>query len=84
MQEAKQKAAELPRWDDIAGSFQPLLYEIHDFEQEHPVYRLYDLEDDPCETTDLATAHPDKVAEIRELVNRYRTSSHSAPRPSGR
>jgi len=32
--------------------------------REPPRWELYRLDDDPCETTDLADSHPERVAEM--------------------
>jgi hypothetical protein len=39
--------------------------------------QLYNLRDDPAESEDLSETHPDKVRELRVLLNRYRTSGRS-------
>ena len=75
------KAATLPEFDPATGKFKPFAYDIVDFDQENPVYCLYNLADDPTETTNVASKHPQKVAELRELLNRYRDSGRSTPLP---
>lgn len=76
------KAATLPKLDPATGHFIPFAYDIVDFDQEDPIYCLYNLADDPAETTNVAEEHPEKVAELRALLNRYRDSGRSTPRPS--
>ena len=39
---------------------------------ENPVTELYNLDDDPGETTDLAARYPDKVSELSDIMR----SSH--------
>ena len=38
-------------------------------------FALYDLENDPAETTDLATEMPEKVAEMRAELDAWMTSA---------
>ncbi len=45
-----------------------------------PEYQLYDMEQDPGETTNLAEALPDKVDELRRLLDKYRDQERSAPK----
>lgn len=42
--------------------------------------QLYDLEEDPAETTDLADDEPEVVAGLRALLERYRAEGRSVPR----
>ena len=79
---AWKESAKLPKRNPVTGKFEPFLYDILDFDQENPVFRLYDLEKDPKESTDLAAKFPDKVNELRELLNRYRSSGRSTPLPN--
>jgi len=44
-----------------------------------PQGQLYNLDDDPRETTDLYARHPDVVARLEELLEQYRQSGRSAP-----
>lgn len=46
--------------------------------------QLYDVSSDPCETRDLWNEHPDVVAELRALVDRYRKEGRSAPHSTSR
>jgi arylsulfatase A len=73
------KAATLPELDPATGRFKPFAYDIVDFDQETPVYCLYNLADDPGETTNLAAKYPERVAELRKLLDRYRDSGRSTP-----
>ncbi|MCP5531753.1 MAG: arylsulfatase [Akkermansiaceae bacterium] len=41
---------------------------------------LYDMEEDPGQRHNLATEHPERVAEMQALLNEIRTRGHSAPR----
>ena len=74
-------AADLPKRNPETGAFEPFLYDILDFDQDNPVYRLYNLDDDLAETRDLAAQYPQKVAELRDLLDRYRDSGRSTPLP---
>ena len=78
------KAATLPEFDPKTGKFKPFAYDIVDFDQENPTCRLFNLADDSGETTDLAAEYPEKVAELRSLLNRYRDSGRSAPLPESK
>ena len=40
-------------------------------------FQLYNLRDDPTESSDLSEEHPDKVQELKALLDRYRASGHS-------
>ena len=75
------KARALPELDPATGKFKPFAYDIVDFDQENPTCRLFNLAADPGETTDLAARHPEKVAELRKLLDRYRDSGRSTPLP---
>ncbi|UCG85720.1 MAG: arylsulfatase [Gemmatimonadota bacterium] len=44
-----------------------------------PDGQLYNLEDDPGETVNLYSVHPDIVSRLRTLLDRYRGSGRSAP-----
>ncbi|MGQ9505979.1 MAG: sulfatase family protein [Thermogutta sp.] len=44
-------------------------------DQFHP--QLYHLQQDIAETRDLSAEHPEVVAELKQLLNRYRESGHS-------
>ncbi len=41
---------------------------------EQAVYELYDMGADPYEMTDLAAVHPDIVEQLKQLLNRSRTT----------
>lgn len=41
-------------------------------------YQLYNLSDDPAEARDLAKERPEKVEELKILLNRYRVAGHAA------
>ena len=73
------KAARLPKRDPITGRFRPLVYDIQDFDAAAPVYRLFNLAQDPRETSDVAGDHAELVAELRDLLNHYRSSGRSRP-----
>ena len=45
-----------------------------------PEYQLYDMERDPGETTNLAAGMPEKVEELRQLLDKYRDEPRTAPR----
>lgn len=47
--------------------------------QFHP--QLYNLHDDPAETRDVSAAHPEVVAQLRGLLNRYRDGGYSRQLP---
>ena len=68
-----------PKRDSITGDYMPFYYDIMDFDPQNPVYRLYNLRQDPKESTDLAAEYPEKVAELTQLLNQYRDSGRSAP-----
>ncbi|MDE0623771.1 MAG: arylsulfatase [Bryobacterales bacterium] len=72
-------AMNLPIKDPATGGFQAFTYDILDFDQENPVYRLYNLHEDPAESTDVAAENPEKVAELRGLLESYRQSERSVP-----
>jgi hypothetical protein len=74
-------AADLPKRNPDSGTFEPFLYDILDFDQNNPVYRLYNLREDPAETRDVAAQYPEKVVELRDLLERYRDSGRSTPLP---
>ena len=44
-----------------------------------PEYQLYNLEADPAEAHNVAPGHPDIVARLKGLLDRYRDSPRSAP-----
>jgi Arylsulfatase A and related enzymes len=48
-------------------------------DQFHP--QLYNLQDDPAETKDVSEQHPEVVAELRKLLNRYRDGGYSRELP---
>jgi len=51
------------------------------FQLEHDGnYQLYNLADDPKETTDLSEKHPEKVKQMAKLLNDYRESDRSVKR----
>ena len=73
-----------PIRDPNTGEYMPFHYDIMDFDPDNPVYRLFNLEQDPGETTDLADQYPEKVAELSELLQHYRESGRSTPiKPDG-
>ena len=76
---AIQERREFPKRDSVTGEFMPFYYDIMDFDPANPVYRLYNLKEDPAETTNLADQHPDKVQELVEQLHRYRDSGRSTP-----
>lgn len=39
--------------------------------------QLYNIQDDPFETTDIGAKHPEKIAELKELLRRCRDGGHS-------
>lgn len=43
--------------------------------------QLYNVVEDPAETTDVAAAHPEVAAELRALLNRYREGGYSRELP---
>ena len=43
--------------------------------------QLYNTHDDPAETKDLSAAHPERVAELRALLNRQRNGGYSRELP---
>jgi arylsulfatase A-like enzyme len=45
----------------------------------HP--QLYNTQDDPAETTDVSTQHPEIVKELTALLNRYRDGGYSRELP---
>ncbi|MBI5684983.1 MAG: sulfatase-like hydrolase/transferase [Verrucomicrobia bacterium] len=47
--------------------------------QFHP--QLYNTHDDPAETKDVSAQHPEVVAELRALLNRYRDGGYSRELP---
>lgn len=75
----KEKAMNLPIKDRATGKFQPFLFDILDFDQDNPVYRLYNLREDPAESNDLSTQQPEKVRELAALLDSYRDSGRSVP-----
>jgi hypothetical protein len=44
-----------------------------------PQGQLYNLDDDPGETTNLYATHPDVVARLEALLEEYRQSGRSTP-----
>jgi len=64
-----------PKRDPATGKWGDL-----DYFQMQPdgKFQLYNLRDDPKETTDLAAKRPDLVKELHALLNRYRTKDRSA------
>ena len=42
-----------------------------------PKGQLYNLEDDPAETNNLWSQHPDIVNRLNALLEKYRTQGHS-------
>ena len=52
--------------------------------QKLPPMQLYDLSRDPAETTNLASKHPQVVAELRALLQRYVDDGRSTPGPRQR
>ena len=76
---ASELAANLPIWDPATGQLQPFTYDILDFDQQTPTYRLYNLREDPAESTDLAAQHPERVRELRSVLDRYRATGRSVP-----
>jgi arylsulfatase A-like enzyme len=47
-----------------------------------PPIQLYDLQSDPAETTNLYAKHPDVVAHLREILQRYVANGRSTPGPT--
>jgi arylsulfatase A-like enzyme len=43
--------------------------------------QLYNTQDDPAETKDVSVQHPEVVAELRALLNRYRNGGYSRELP---
>ncbi len=43
--------------------------------------QLFNLKEDPAETTDVSTSHPEIVKELSALLNRYRDGGHSRELP---
>lgn len=72
-------AADLPVRDPTTGKFQPFAYDIQDFDQDNPIYRLFNLREDPGESMDVAAQHPAKVSELIGVLERYRQSGRSVP-----
>lgn len=44
--------------------------------------QLYDLESDPAETKDVTAEHPEVVAELKDLLRRYRDGGYSRELPA--
>ena len=63
-----------PTKNPDSGEWQELDYFdlTHDGE-----FQLYNLKEDPAEMQDLSKDHPDKVRELKALLDRYRSSGHS-------
>ena len=53
-------------------------------EPDGPQGQLYDMEADPMETTNLWSEHPEIVAELTALLEKYKEDGRSAPRVSRR
>ena len=68
-----------PKQDSNTGRFIPFYYDIVDFDPTNPTYRLFNVQEDPAETTDLADQYPDKVSELSNLLHQYRESGRSTP-----
>lgn len=78
---AQEKSRNLPERNPATGKFEPFYYDILDYDKDNPVYQLYNLDKDPGELKNVAADHPDKVAELKALLNRYRSSGRSTPVP---
>lgn len=50
-----------------------------DIRSDAPRYELYNLDEDPAEEHDLAASHPEKVAELRRLMEQAYASDPSWP-----
>ncbi len=66
----------IPERDSSSGKWTKL-----DYFQWQPdgQFQLYNLAQDPLEQNNLASAYPEKVKELSELLNHYRKSGRSAP-----
>lgn len=65
-----------PRRDEVSGKWVELDYFELPKDEGH---QLYHLGKDPGEKRDLAAEHPDKVRELKGLLDRYRSSDRSVP-----
>ena len=65
-----------PRRDEETGEWVEMDY----FElTPDGTFQLYNLKEDPAEKKDLAQEQPEKVAELKSLLDRYRKSGRSTP-----
>jgi arylsulfatase A-like enzyme len=60
-------------WMDDLAAVRSGRWKLHLARRGQEVEELYDLVDDPGETTDLRNAHPDLVAELQALAAQART-----------
>ena len=44
-----------------------------------PRFQLYNLKEDPAETTNLVSKHPKRVKELKALLTRYVIEGRSTP-----
>jgi arylsulfatase A-like enzyme len=75
----QQEAHEYLYWEYVGGQAVRLGdWKGIRFSVDDPI-ELYDLANDPAETTDVAAAHPDVVSSIREIMTSGRTESDLFP-----
>lgn len=55
------------------------LVKLQVFGEEEPIFELYDLSADPSETNDLAETNPEKLTELKTLMDGARTSNPKFP-----
>jgi len=79
LDEALVKTRDLPGRNTETGALEPFYYDIIDYDLNNPSYRLYNLAEDPTESSDLVALYPEKVAELRDLLDFYRQSGRSTP-----
>lgn len=55
------------------------LVKLRVFEGEEPIFALYDLSEDPSETTDISESNPEKLTELKTLMDGARSSNPKFP-----
>lgn len=58
----------------LIGNYKALRKEMH---KGNEVFELYDLENDPVETTDISAEHPEIMEQVREIIRKEHRVSHN-------